>query len=197
MKTAIEEFASGLGGDAAPEEVVEEVPDPTDVIEDGPADPTELPMSDDARVIALASDNEILKKRLDAMDADKAKDAAVEAAFEQVKDRGFTRDDMIRFADEHGPAALEGHAKAIVEKVMVRDATFDEVISRAEAAQKVPDEVLKFQSEGPDAYEWAQRQAQIHGDAVSSGTTGLSLGRWLEVNKPGGDFVRGPTGTEV
>lgn len=199
VKAAIEEFAASLSGgeEIAPEPVDEPMEDAP--IEDGPADPTEdMPMSDDARVIKLASDNAILKKRLDTMDADKAKAAAVDAAFARVESRGFTKGEMIKFADEHGPGALASHADSIVAKMPVRDATFDQVMAAQEAAQFVPNEVLKFQSEGPEAYEWAQHQAGVYEQAKAHGATSVpTLERWLEVKKPGGDFIRGPTGTEV
>ena len=195
---AITEFATSL---EAPAEGGEEpMPEPMDdtPIEDGPADPTEMPLADSEAVISLASDNAILKKRLDAMDAEKARDAAVDGVMPQVEPRGFTREEMISFADTHGADALAAHAAQIVAKIPVGyGATFQEVMDANDASQHVPDAVLKFQSEGPEAYEWAQRQAQAFDRAKAQNTTSVAtLDRWLEVNKPGGDFVRGPQ-TEV
>lgn len=200
---ALREFADSLAGEPDAPEEPEDLPE--EPLMDAPGDPTQ-PMQEtkpavalqaDERVIALAAEVEALKAREKARDARDRLAAAVDAAHAKVRDRGVTREDVLKFSEGFGDQAVlaaERYADAILAKVPAGNATFEEVVDAAATTQAVPDAVLKFQSEGPEAYAWALNESRLHKQAVDAGVTSQPLDRWLENKKPGGAFVRAPAG---
>lgn len=153
--------------------------------------------SDD--VVKLQADLEAMKAREAARDESAKTEAAYDKAADMVANRGKTREDVVKFAegfDDPGAAAIK-FAESIKAMVPARDATFEEVMGHAQGDQTVPDAVLKFQSEGEDAYAWALGKSKVHAAIAATNPNAMSLERFLEVNKPGGEFDRAPVSTEV
>lgn len=187
LKAALEELVGEDAPKAEPEE-----------IEGGPADPT-TPMKDSGEVLKLKDEVVRLKADLiaerklrEGRDADAAFDRAVADAFEKLKTKGVPREEIIAFADgEKGmarAAAVNKMAAELDKRLLDRTADFERHVEGV--GQDVPDEVLKFRDEGPEAYEWALGQSRLYDAMREAGTTDMTRERFLKVRKPGGGFAR-------
>jgi hypothetical protein len=211
---ALQECAAEIGGEAAPadeipaeEPVVEDDPELDENV-DGPADPLEgeegdpledLPMKDESDAVVRLRDelvqlkaDRIAEKKLAQQDRmEREVVAATDEAFERLKFKGFSREEVIAFgADE----PLSRRAKAIKKladisdaKLLARDADFEAHVEFAANgnSQSVPDEIIKFQAEGPGVYEDALRVLRAWKSETPERQARIPLKRYLEINKPG------------
>lgn len=222
VKSAIEEFSASLGGEGETEEApAEEAPiedepeiDPT---LDGPADPMEesveeeeeddLPFKDESdavlklrdEVTQLKADMAAEKKlRLQAKLEQGVKDAT-EAAATRLAGKGVSREEIVAFASDEPLArrakAIEKFADTMDAKLIDRTADFEEHVDfHASGNQMVPDEVMKFQAEGPDVYESALHQYRMWKQQPEDRRQRIPLDRWLEINSPNGSNPNFATG---
>lgn len=163
-------------------------------------DPGAATMADDAKVVALSADVEALKLSLKQRDAKDALNLAVDAAHAKCKDRGVSREDVLKFAESF-PAdpvkAAGAYADAIVAKVARKDASFTTLIEGVAAGeQAVPDAVLKFQNDGAQ-FDAAKGHWKTWMAATAAKTTALSLDRWMAARMSADGFVRGSVKQEV
>jgi hypothetical protein len=167
-----------------PDEIMQELGEPPEPPED------QIPLRRDDEVLKLRADVEAMRKRERARDAQIAFDRALDEA-EKTLDGKATREEILTFAAQFPdkPAAVRAYTEAISKKVPRADATFHESLDAAETPD-VPAEVMKFQAQGTDAYEWAIGEHRLWKDAVAGRSTSLNLERWLEVRRPDNTFSR-------
>lgn len=154
----------------------------------------------DPEVVRLASEVETLKAKGAARERADALNAAADAAMVTLKGRTLPADQRARFlafGEKYGADAIKFHADELAKALPSSTASFIETIDGgARGPQAVPDEVLKFQDKGADAYEGAIRSWRRYEQVKAAGHTDLSLTRWLEVQSTAG-FSRGSVKQEV
>ena len=125
---------------------------------------------------ALSGENEALKARLDAKDAAEARAKAVSVAMRRLEGRPLGADleaRLVKFHADHGAEAFKVHVDAMAQAAGVPP-TKDDGVEGLFHGGKVPDVVMKYQSQGVDAMD---RAAQFAKEWERLQGTGFSIPR--------------------
>lgn len=168
--------------DASPDAAME---DDEDKVEDGPGD---VGMQNTEEVVKLSARVETLEAEKAVREKRDACNAAADAAISDLAGRetpADIRDRLIKFGEAHGADAIKFYADDLKATLPPKTPlTFEDAIGGDTSG--LPEEVLKFQAKGPDAFEWAIKEAREHELQVKQfgKTNVMSLDRWLEIRDP-------------
>lgn len=188
-KAALQDLLAQLGDDDLP------------VNKGGPAEVTVTPDAAHPEIVKMRAELEALKMSVGARDEREKLDAAVDAAVEKVSAFAVGKDVRARFlafAEKGGVQTLDLLVDEIKRTVPPKDPLrFDDVLGAgASSTPAVPECVLKFQERGPEAYEKAVKHMKSWNELRASGSTTLSLEKFLEARSAAG-FVRNGQSVEV
>lgn len=145
----------------------------------------EAPAPMDERMSAIASENEVLKAKIAAMEADRETDADVSEAMTALAGRPLgsdIRERLVTFRKTYGGAAFKAHVAAL-QNVAAPAAKATHAERFAAAGGNTIDPIaMKYQDKGADAVERAQKFFNEHKALVAAGGTRLSASRYVELN---------------
>lgn len=122
--------------------------------------------------------------RLDARDkADEVRTAVDEAETKFAGRIGFSRERAEKYAEDHGLQAFSAYVEEM-DKILPTEATddFDRDTAAGFTRESEPDEVTKFQKDGPDKYEAAKKFAREHAELSKLPGYRLSLQQHLDAS---------------
>jgi hypothetical protein len=155
--------------------------------EEAPAAPAMAPGTQAMKKGTMDVEMAALSGKLEAMealnrerDAKELREKDVAEALERMAGRALGADpkgEWLAYHEAHGPAAFKAHieemAKTFGLAMAESGATF--------AADNAPEAAMKFQKDGPDAFEKASKLASEHAQLRKMGGTTLTLDRYIDV----------------
>lgn len=186
LEAGISKIFGGAGSEPAAPEKAETIDKPGDV-----------GMKSNPEIVALAAEVETLKASDRVRVAREAVGVAADAAMARLKGKSLPsdqREQFVAFGTKHGADAIVTLSDNLARSLPDAVTTFDSAIGNV--GQSVPDEVLKFQSKGPEVYERAIKFSRMY-DTLKASAYGTRLTREQFLATKIGDtadaFERGPT----
>lgn len=138
------------------------------------------------KMAAMEGENEALKGRLDAMDAEKKRNQDVASAMSRLKDRPLgagLEDRLVKFHAEHGADAFSAHVEAMEKAAApVRDDSGKALAFSSQQGGDASTVAMKYQEHGVEAVEKAIGFSSIWRDLKERGMTRKSEEEYVQIN---------------